>query len=61
MRLKLSWPSATSAPYTTATTPMTTKTSAYWRQVPGSIGIAPRFLLDVIEPAARTLITLVAR
>jgi NADH-quinone oxidoreductase subunit M len=25
------------------------------------IGIAPRFLLDVIEPAARTLITLVAR
>jgi len=25
------------------------------------IGIAPRFLLDVIEPAARTVITLVAR
>ena len=25
------------------------------------IGIAPRFLLDVIEPAARTLIALVAR
>jgi hypothetical protein len=25
------------------------------------IGVAPRFLLDVIEPAARTLITLVAR
>jgi NADH-quinone oxidoreductase subunit M len=25
------------------------------------IGLAPRFLLDVIEPAARTLITLVAR
>lgn len=26
-----------------------------------AIGIAPRFLLDVIEPAARTIITLVAR
>ena len=25
------------------------------------IGVAPRFLLDVIEPAARTVITLVAR
>jgi len=26
-----------------------------------AIGVAPRFLLDVIEPAARTIITLVAR
>ena len=42
MRLRSVWASATRAPQSTETTPATTATSANWRQLAGSSGIAIR-------------------